>query len=141
VFQEVAGILGLRAGKRTGSLEIARSIEEGFPSSAIDRLKEDLGITDVLLSTLVGKTPKTLGRMRVARSRRLSPIVSDRLFRVAKVYARATEVFEDPSSAREWLHSPQIGLNERTPLDLLVTEAGARAVEDLLTRIEHGVLS
>jgi putative toxin-antitoxin system antitoxin component (TIGR02293 family) len=71
----------------------------------------------------------------------LSPIVSDRLFRVAKVYARATEVFEDPASAREWLHSPQIGLNERTPLDLLVTEAGARAVEDLLTRIEHGVLS
>jgi putative toxin-antitoxin system antitoxin component (TIGR02293 family) len=141
VFQEVAGILGLRAGKRTGSLEIARSIEEGFPSSAIDRLKEDLGITDVLLSTLVGKTPKTLGRMRAARSRRLSPIVSDRLFRVAKVYARATEVFEDPSSAREWLHSPQIGLNERTPLDLLVTEAGARAVEDLLTRIEHGVLA
>lgn len=141
MFQEVAGILGLRAGKRTGSLEIARSIEEGFPSSAIDRLKEDLGITDVLLSTLVGKSPKTLGRMRAARSRRLSPIVSDRLFRVAKVYARATEVFEDPASAREWLHSPQIGLNERTPLDLLVTEAGARAVEDLLTRIEHGVLS
>ena len=140
MFQEVAGILGLRAGKRTGSLEIARSIEEGFPSSAIDRLKEDLGITDVLLSTLVGKTPKTLGRMRVARSR-LSPIVSDRLFRVAKVYARATEVFEDPAAAREWLHSPQIGLDERTPLELLTTEAGARAVEDLLLRIEHGVLS
>ena len=141
MYQEVASILGLRSGKRTGSLEIAQSIEAGFPSSAIDRLKADLDITDQLLSTLIGRTPKTLGRMRVTRSHRLSSIVSDRLFRVAKVYARAREVFEDAASAREWLHTPQIGLKERVPLDLLVTEAGARAVEDLLTRIEHGVLS
>ena len=139
MYQEVASILGLRAGKATGSLEFARTIEEGFPSSAIDRLKHELDITDLLLSTLIGRTSKTVGRMRVAR--KLSPIVSDRLFRVAKVYACAVEVFEDPASAREWLHSPQIGLSGRTPLDLLVTEAGARAVEDLLVRIEHGVLS
>jgi len=103
-------------------------------------LKADLGVTDQFLSALVGKTPKTLGRMRAARAR-LSPIVSDRLYRVAKIYARASEVFEDAAAAREWLRAPQLGLDERAPLELLVTEAGARAVEDLLLRIEHGVLA
>lgn len=140
MYQEVASVLGLRTGKRSGSLDIARSIEKGFPASSIDRLKRDLGITDRLLSTLIGRTPKTLGRMRAGRSR-LSPIVSDRLFRIAKVYVQAVEVFEDSAAAQEWLQSPQIGLNNRTPLDLLATEAGAQAVKDLLTRIEHGVIS
>jgi len=140
LYQEVASVLGLRRGKRSGSLDIARSIEKGFPSSSIDRLKQDLGITDRLLSTLIGRTAKTVGRMRAERSR-LSPIVSDRLFRIARVYVLAIEVFEDPTAAREWLQSPQIGLNNRTPLDLLATEAGAQAVKDLLTRIEYGVIS
>jgi len=138
--QEVEAILGLKKRKGSGPLALARSIEEGFPPSAIERLKADLGVTDQFLSALVGKTPKTLGRMRAARAR-LSPIVSDRLYRVAKIYARASEVFEDAAAAREWLRAPQLGLDERAPLELLVTEAGARAVEDLLLRIEHGVLA
>jgi putative toxin-antitoxin system antitoxin component (TIGR02293 family) len=142
MYQEVETILGLKKRKESGPLvfALARSIEEGFPASTIDRLKEDLGVTDRFISALVGKTPKTIGRMREARAR-LSPLVSDRLYRIAKVYARAIEVFDEAAAAREWLHSPQIGLKERTPLELLMTEAGARAVEDLLMRIEHSVLS
>ena len=55
--------------------------------------------------------------------------------------ALATSVFEDKAAARGWLTSPQIGLKGKEPLDLASSEAGAREVEDLLGRIEHGVLA
>ena len=64
-----------------------------------------------------------------------------RLYRFARLFALAEEVLEDKEQARDWLRSPQVGLNNRTPLDLMRTEAGAREVESLLVRIEHGVLS
>jgi putative toxin-antitoxin system antitoxin component (TIGR02293 family) len=50
-------------------------------------------------------------------------------------------VLEDKDAAREWLHDGQVGLGGRTPIDMMRTEAGAREVESLLIRIEHGVLS
>ena len=139
--QDVASILGIHTRKKSDSLELARTIEEGFPSSTIDRLKYELDVTDLFISIMIGRTTKTVGRLRSSKGKRLPLIVSDRLFRLTRIYARAKEVFEDGASAKEWLHSPQIGLNNRTPLDLLMTEAGEREVENLLTRIEHGVIS
>ncbi len=50
------------------------------------------------------------------------------------------EVFENEESARRWLKRPQIGLGGKVPLELLKTEAGAREVEDLLVRIDHGTV-
>jgi putative toxin-antitoxin system antitoxin component (TIGR02293 family) len=38
------------------------------------------------------------------------------------------------------LQTPQPGLADVHPVDLLKTEAGAREVEDLLERIEYGVV-
>ena len=139
--QDLASILGIHTKKHPDSLEMARSIEEGFPPSTIDRLKHELDVTDLFISAMIGRTTKTVGRMRSSKGKRLPVIVSDRLFRLMRIYARAKEVFEDSTPAREWLHSPQIGLNNRTPLDLVMTEAGEREVENLLTRIEHGVIS
>jgi putative toxin-antitoxin system antitoxin component (TIGR02293 family) len=68
-------------------------------------------------------------------------ITSDRLYRVAYILALATEVFEDEDAARKWLHAPQYDLAKRIPLEVIQTEAGAREVENLLQRIEHGVMA
>ncbi len=40
-----------------------------------------------------------------------------------------------------WLRQPQFALGGRVPLEMLHTEAGTREVEDLLGRIEYGVIS
>ncbi len=71
----------------------------------------------------------------------MKTIISDRLFRVAHIFALAKEALGSEESARTWLTSPQFGLNNRIPLDVLATKAGAREVEDLLGRIEYGVLA
>ena len=54
---------------------------------------------------------------------------------------RATEVFEDEAAAREWLKSPAVAFGGESPLSFADTEIGAREVEILLGRLEHGVFS
>lgn len=53
--------------------------------------------------------------------------------------ALAINVLEDKQQAIEWLSTPKIALDDQVPLELLFTGIGAREVEKLLKRIEHGV--
>jgi len=48
---------------------------------------------------------------------------------------------ESLEAGRRWLTSRQFGLGGAVPLEYAETEVGAREVEDLLGRIEHGVYS
>jgi len=56
-----------------------------------------------------------------------------------QILAKATAVFGSRHEAEQWLERPAIGLEQRRPIDLLSTPAGAKIVEDFLTRIEFGV--
>lgn len=142
--REIAEWLGGRKalGKTiVSSYDLADVIEKGLYPSALDRVKAFLGLTDREVSSALDISEKTVWRLRRQRSHRLPVSTSDRLYRIARLSALAEQVLEDRERAREWLRSPQIGLNERVPLELMRTEAGAREIEDLLIRIEHGVLS
>jgi len=134
----VGELLGLRK-PATDRLALGEAIREGLPASALERVKQSLDLPDTALTLALGISTKTLGRLR--RSHRpLSLLEGDRLYRIAEIIVLARSVLEDDTRAREWLRRPQMGLNNQRPLDVLVTEAGAREVEDLLLRIEHGVL-
>ena len=127
--------------KPAGGLEIAALIKKGLPPRAIDRLKTALGLNDEEVSSTLGVSQKTISRLRSQPKKKLGVGVGDRLYRAAHIFSLATAVFGEEEAAREWLRSPNIGLGNQVPLDLLAIEAGAREVEDLLGRIEHGVLS
>ncbi len=115
-------------------------IREGFDSRSSRFLKDSLRITDNEISELIGVTSRTIQRKLKAKEK-FDMIASDRLYRVALVFALATEVFEDEEEAREWLREPQYDLGNRVPLEVIQTEAGARDVEGLLRRIDQGVLA
>jgi len=59
--------------------------------------------------------------------------------RAARLYSIAAEVLEDSQAAARWLKTPQRALGGAVPLQLAETDAGTRAVEALLGRMEHGV--
>jgi len=130
-------VLGRRAGNRLG---MADAVAKGLPEKALERVKESAGLTDAEMASTLGLSQKTIGRMRSGRSS-LPAVTSDRLYRLARIYSLARDVFEADDAAREWLRLPQVGLGNRVPLDLITTEAGAREIEDLLGRIEYGVLA
>lgn len=64
---------------------------------------------------------------------------TERALRLARIATEAERVFADPAKAARWLRKPNRVLNLQTPLALLETETGARAVEEVLGQIDHGV--
>ena len=122
-------------------LRLADRIEEGLPSLSLECIKAEMGLSDVELSRMLGTSQKTISRLRQDPEGVLNRLVSDRLYRMARLFQLALDVLEGRDAAREWLSNPKVGLASRIPLDLLSTEAGSREVEALLTRIEYGVIS
>ena len=72
---------------------------------------------------------------------RLARYESDRLYRLARVVALAKRHIGDEEAAARWLRRPNRALGGNVPLELLDTELGARAVENVLGRIAFGGVS
>jgi putative toxin-antitoxin system antitoxin component (TIGR02293 family) len=65
---------------------------------------------------------------------------AERHLRFSRVLEKATNLFEgDEVAARAWLERPCKALGNVSPLGVAETEHGARAVEDLIMQMEHGV--
>lgn len=62
----------------------------------------------------------------------------DRPLVVARIAHYAEEVFGDREFAEAWLLRPNPALHDRVPMDVARTEIGARRVEAILSRFEHG---
>ena len=87
------------------------------------------------------RVPSSIGSDRHRHSGQpLDPGRSDRLLRFARLFRLAVELHDgDEEAARDWLRKPARALDGETPLDRADTEAGAREVENLIGRLEHGV--
>ena len=116
------------------------ALAKGFGYRAFERLQRNTGLPVDTLLTLVGLPRRTLTR-RKAEGRFL-PEESDRLLRASRLVARALELFEgDLPAAMDWLTAAQPALGGAAPLALGSTDVGAREVERLILRLEHGVFS
>jgi putative toxin-antitoxin system antitoxin component (TIGR02293 family) len=69
---------------------------------------------------------------------RLGPQASQTAARLMHVLSVAERVWGNETDATEWLNGPHPELRNATPLSLLKTEAGGRAVEALLGALEFG---
>ncbi len=119
---------------------MVRSVQRGFRFSALARFQQHSGLPLDLITDLLRLPPRTL--MRRKAQGRLFPDESERLLRVAEVYEKALDLFEsDAQQARHWLTTPNAQLDNIPPLEFAQTEIGAREVQDLLGRLEHGVFA
>ena len=64
---------------------------------------------------------------------------SARLLRTRRLFEHARTIFDDEADARAWFSTPNAALSGRSPLSLLDTDAGARLVDAVLTRLKFGV--
>ena len=114
-------------------------VRTGLPYSALEALAERLNAPVGELSDTLGVPARTLARRR--RAGRLTAAESDRLVRLGRIVALAVEVLGDRAKAARWLRQPNRALGQLVPLHHLDTDLGAREVETVLLRIEHGVYS
>jgi len=125
--------------ERFSSESLIHELEKGLPFAELEALRDNLGTSMELLARRVGISRPTLHRRKGLG--RLTSDESDRLVRFARLMGMAVHALGSADHAREWLAAPQYGLGGAIPLDYARTEIGAREVEDLLGRIEHGVYS
>jgi putative toxin-antitoxin system antitoxin component (TIGR02293 family) len=120
--------------------DLAELVREGLPATSVTVLAGRLDIGSTMLSEKLGIPLRTLSRRLSLRSR-LTSTESDRMVRLARVFATAVEMIGEEDKAVEWLQTPNRALGGKKPLDELDTDVGAREVEDLLGRIAYGVYS
>jgi putative toxin-antitoxin system antitoxin component (TIGR02293 family) len=134
------GLLGIEAsGNQTVSLPDA--VEHGLPFGAVEHLADELNLSPAVLGEkYLGITRPTLSRRRKSGLLNLSE--SDATVRYARLLKQATELMEgDESAALQWLNTPLAILQGRAPMVHARTEAGAREIDLLVGRLEHGVYS
>jgi putative toxin-antitoxin system antitoxin component (TIGR02293 family) len=73
------------------------------------------------------------------RRDRLSAADSEKTERLARVFATARYVWDSDEDALAFLHTPHAMLGGRAPLDVAMTELGARRFEALVWRLFYGV--
>jgi putative toxin-antitoxin system antitoxin component (TIGR02293 family) len=118
-------------------LETIAAVRKGLPATELEKLVRKLAIERTVLLNVLGMSARTLQRKH-HRQTTLTPAASDRLARVERIYALATDVFADETKAAEWLKRPSRALDSRVPIELLDTDAGTQTVEQELRRIQHG---
>lgn len=122
-------------------LELARRVESGIPALAIRLLMESLALGSIARTAgFVHMSAKTAER-RVRSKARLAPDESERVLRLIRLLNRAEVVLESSENARKWMVRPLAILGGKSPLEMSATEPGARAVEQALGRLEHGVFA
>ena len=136
---EILGGPKVLGAKPKTDLDFIDLMRRGLPYRALKVTTAALGLTLREISTVLAFKHRTLARRR--HDARLTPAESERVLRLARVTARAEEVFADRGNAHTWLRQPNRVLGDRAPMELLDTDLGAEAVLQVLYRIEDGVFS
>jgi putative toxin-antitoxin system antitoxin component (TIGR02293 family) len=119
---------------------LIKKVEKGFSFSILVRFQRNVAFSMKEIADWIQIPQTTLNRRRVQG--RLLPDESDRVLRASRVFGKALELFEgDAEAARDWLATPQRALGGAVPIGLAKTDLGAREVEDLIERLEHGVFT
>jgi putative toxin-antitoxin system antitoxin component (TIGR02293 family) len=128
-------LLGLRTYE---TAQLHSRVREGLSYEAFERLRRVLDLPASRAAEILQIPSRTLGRRKHAK--RFGPEESDRLIRLSRLVGLALQLFEgDLHEMRSWLTTPHASLAGEAPLEFATTEIGAREVENLMGRLEHGI--
>ena len=145
MVNELRAVVAELGGRRTlgrslsTDRDMLEAIRSGFPPGVVEELMRASGLTLKELATALDLSARSLQRRR--RSGKLARYESDRLYRLARLTAIATEYLGSEDRARRWLKRPNRALGGIAPIAAIDTELGARQVENILGRIAYGGIS
>lgn len=126
-------------GGPTADLDLVAVVRRGLRFSEFEKIVSRGGLGHEEAARALGIAPRTLARRKVEK--KLDSATTERVVRLARVVARASDVLGDEAAMRSWIRAPNASLGGQTPLSLLDTDVGTAAVLTVLGRLEHGVFS
>ena len=131
-------ILGVKRPK-SGPHSLRFIVDTGLLVKAFESLVDYADITRIDLARAANIPLRTVQRREASHARSFERDESDRLARVAQLYAIAEDVLGSRDEAQRWMKSPNRALDGMRPLAELDTEMAAREVEDVLGRVRYGI--
>ncbi|MEZ5830617.1 MAG: antitoxin Xre/MbcA/ParS toxin-binding domain-containing protein [Dongiaceae bacterium] len=118
-------------------LALVEQIREGFSFDLVGTLAKQAGVAleELIAFDIIPRRTWSHSKQHA----RFTPTQSARLARFFRIQQRARSTFGAKNKAMQWLKRPTRPLHGNAPIALLDTEEGARLVEELLTRIDHGI--
>ena len=117
-LEEVVSVLGGAkvVGRNVRSpQDLAERVRKGLPFAALSAVMEQYGIARDVLCDLLHLSPRNF--LRRKDQKRLSP-----------------------DESADWIQTPNVSLGKQQPLTLLDTDIGVQQVDQVLGRIEHGIV-
>lgn len=113
-----------------GTVTSLPKLISAFPSlRARDLLRQIVGISERTLRVQVAKDPGaglTLEQSQLAQQ-------------MSEILSQAAKVLGSAATADAWMTRKAISLDDKTPLEMMMTPEGSLALRDHLVRIEYGV--
>ena len=119
--------------------ELRETVKAGLPYASLEALMSKFGLDRQEVAAALHLSQRTIARRK--KEQRLQTDESDRLLRLARVSAQATGTLGSEDKAAQWLRRPNRALGNQSLLDIIDTDIGAKQVEEVLGRIEHGNIS
>lgn len=133
---KIAQVLGLRR-KVTSVEQLEQQVEAGLPKASLGAVARYVYGNSTDASALMQRViPAATFHRRVGE---LKPLEGERVERLARVIATAEHVWGSAEDARTFLSSPHAMLGGKRPIEVALTELGARRVESLLWSLFHGI--
>ena len=133
---KIAQVLGLR--RRVTSVEqLEKQVEAGLPKASLSAVARYVyGNSHDAVALMQRVIPAATFHRR---GEELKPQEGERVERLARVIATAEYVWNNVDDARVFLSSPHAMLGDKRPIEVALTELGARRVENLRWSLFHGV--
>lgn len=119
--------------------DLRQTIQDGLPYASFEILSARLGLERDEAAHALRLPHRTIARRK--KQRRLHADESDRVLRLARISTQAAATLGSETKAAQWLRRPNRALGNIPPLELIDTDLGIQQIEDILGRIEHGIVS
>lgn len=132
---DVAAVLGIEKGVEN-QLDLMVRVGRGLSTASLDTVVMTIAPSDTNFKyRLIPKA--TLARKRSGSL--LSQDQSEKLARLARIWAFAREIWGGDDETRDFLFRPHAMLEDRRPIDVVIAgETGAELVRDILGRLQFG---
>jgi putative toxin-antitoxin system antitoxin component (TIGR02293 family) len=119
---------------------IVHSIRKGIPYRLFRLIQEKTPFSEEEWAEFLSISTKTLQRYRASKDHIFKPAHSEKILELAEVTSLGNSVF-GPEKFYLWLQTPNFGLGNLKPKELLKDSYGKELVVEELHHIDHGIFA
>lgn len=100
-------------------------------------IKDISNLSDAILSSLLDVTPKTL-KTYINGTSKFKESTQEQILLLLNLYKHGIHVFSSEINFQQWLERPNFYLDQKKPIEFLVSKSGISFIDDQLTAIQYG---